>query len=537
MVSPDGRKVVVGGGFTSLNGSSDPGFGLGAVTADTGALLPWKVNAVIRNGGDGAAVFSLSSDATSVYATAFSYRATEKSPYTEGTYAARWSDGELIWHEDCHGDTYSAAPAGGVVYTAGHAHDCERIGGFGPFTTSAESRDGYHRALAFSNAATGTLRANDTDDLYTDFGGQPSPTLLDWYPYFSAGSFTGQWQGPWDVTVAGDYVLYAGEFLTAGGVAQQGLVRFTVPTAAANLRGPELSGADMAPTIEQLGVGAVRLSWAANYDPDNADLRYEVYRDGGATPVATLSRSSRFWDRPALHAVDGGLTTGKTYRYSITTIDPFGNSTRGSAVSVTPTGTGSASLTDYDRLVLADDPESYWPLNETNGQRAIDWAGTDDITLADAVTRATPGAESAAGGYSSSVPAGVMGGVARERSDAPTVVSTELWFASTGSGPLLDVADQPASTATAYDLRLALRADGRLSFAMTSNRAIASTERFDDGRWHHVVATLTASGASLVVDGAVRVRTRRRGAQPIVAAPGRHSTERPDSPSATVSGC
>jgi PKD repeat protein len=517
VVSPDGKKVVVGGDFTSLNGSREPGFGVGAVTADTGASLPWAVNSKIRNGGQGAAVYSLSSDATSVFATAFSYYAKEQSPYTEGTYAARWSDGELQWHEDCHGDTYSSAPAGNVVYTAGHAHDCERVGGFGSFTKSASSSDGYHRALAFTNAATGKLKPW-VGDLYTNFEGQPSPSLLDWYPYFDVGSATQQWQGPWDVTVAGDYVLYGGEFTRVSGKAQQGLVRFKVPSAAPNLRGPELSAADMAPTIEQLGAGSVRLSWPANYDPDNATLRYEVYRNGVAAPVATLTEESRFWDRPTLSVVDSGLTAGTAYSYTVKTIDPYGNATTGSAVAVTPTGEGSTTLTAYDRKILADSPTSYWPLNETAGTRAIDHAGRNDAALAPSVTRKTAGVESLAGGYSSTFPGSIVGGIARERSDVSSVATAELWFSSTASGRLLDIADQPESAATGYDLSLELRSDGRLSFATTANSAIASAERFNDGKWHHVAVTAGPAGTALTVDGVLRASdSRSASTRPIIA--------------------
>lgn len=517
VVSPDGKKVVVGGEFTSLNGSSDPGFGMGAVTADTGTSLPWKVNSVIRNGGEGAAVFSLSSDADRVYATAFSYFAKEQSPYTEGTYAARWSDGELVWHEDCHGDTYSSAPAGDVVYTAGHAHDCERVGGFGSFVTTPSSTKGYHRALAFSNAATGKLE-HFTGDTYTDFGGQPSPSLLDWYPYFNPGNASGQGQGPWDVTVAGDYVLYGGEFTQASGKAQQGLARFQIPSKAPNLRGPELLGADMTPTAEQLGAGAVRLSWTANYDPDNAMLRYEVYRDSSKAPIATLTKESRFWDRPTLHIVDSGLTAGKSYSYTIKSIDPYGNSTTGKALAVTPTGAGSTALTDYDRVVLADTPTSYWPLNETDGVQALDQIGTNDVTLTTSVTRESDGAESATGGYSSTFPSERAGGTAEERADAPGTMSTELWFASTGSGRLLDLADQPQNAATGYDLSLELRSDGRLSFAMTSNTAIATDAAYNDGKWHHVVTTAGPAGATIQVDGVVQASSSTStSSRPIIA--------------------
>ena len=56
VISPDQSKLVIGGSFTSLDGSSNPGYGLGAVDATTGALLPWAVNSLIRDGGSQAAI-------------------------------------------------------------------------------------------------------------------------------------------------------------------------------------------------------------------------------------------------------------------------------------------------------------------------------------------------------------------------------------------------------------------------------------------------------------------------------------------------
>src|SRR5690554_4684161 len=39
-VSPDASKVVIGGSFTTLNGSGNPGYGLGAVNSTNGSSLP-----------------------------------------------------------------------------------------------------------------------------------------------------------------------------------------------------------------------------------------------------------------------------------------------------------------------------------------------------------------------------------------------------------------------------------------------------------------------------------------------------------------
>ncbi|MFT3860688.1 hypothetical protein [Micropruina sp.] len=128
-LSPDGTKIALGGSFTTVNGSSNPGYGLAFVTPDTGESLAMPVNATVRNGGDNAAILSLTSDSDSLYATGYTYGSGGN---LEGTTRIDWSDGSLVWVEDCHGDTYGSYPMGDVVYTVSHAHYCGNLeDGFG----------------------------------------------------------------------------------------------------------------------------------------------------------------------------------------------------------------------------------------------------------------------------------------------------------------------------------------------------------------------------------------------------------------------
>ncbi|PHD69942.1 hypothetical protein, partial [Bacillus thuringiensis] len=79
--------------------------------------------------------------------------------------------GELVWVEDCHGDTYSAFPAGDAVYSASHKHYCGNSGGFPqtePWT--------FHRATATTKDARGV----NTADIYgyPHHAGQARPEFL-----------------------------------------------------------------------------------------------------------------------------------------------------------------------------------------------------------------------------------------------------------------------------------------------------------------------------------------------------------------------
>lgn len=315
VMSPAGTtpRLVLGGSFTTVNGSGNPGYGLGAVDPVSGTSLPFKANATVRDAGPNSAIYSLASDATTVYGSGYVFGAGGN---LEGAFAANWSDTELKWLEDCHGDTYSVAPADDALYTAGHPHQCENIGGF-PETTPRTN----YRAVAFSKAATGTVRPNNTGN-YVSFAGKPAPSLLTWFPDINAGTFTGQGQGAWSVATSGRHVVYGGEFTKVNGQPQQGLVRFATSDIAPDKQGPRATGADFLPVARATAPGTVVVEWPSNWDRDNASLTYTVYQDG--TAVGTVTATSTFWSRPWLSRTITGVPAG-THSYRVVAADPLGN--------------------------------------------------------------------------------------------------------------------------------------------------------------------------------------------------------------------
>jgi hypothetical protein len=347
-VSRDGTKIIIGGSFTSYNGGTNPGYGLAATAAATGASLTWKVNSIVRDAGLNGAILSLTSDSNGVFATGYDFGSGAN---FEGTVRTSWSDGTVLWLEDCHGDTYSAVPVNDVVYTTAHAHFCGNIGGFGE--TDPRS---YHRTLTFTMNATGLVARNTTGTSYYNFEGNPRPTLLAWYPEINTGTYTGQGQGPWNVTANSQYVLYAGEFTIVNNKAQQGLTRFAVPTIAPNKQGPRLQGADFVPVVTSPSSGTAQLTWTSNYDRDNELLTYQVLRNG--ISVKTLTGQSVDWNRPVMTWTDTGLQGGGTYSYQLKVSDPFGNSRTGNVVSVRISGTApTASPSAVSESAPPADPE------------------------------------------------------------------------------------------------------------------------------------------------------------------------------------
>ncbi|MBC7723892.1 MAG: PKD domain-containing protein [Burkholderiaceae bacterium] len=497
VVSPDESKIVIGGSFLTVNGSGNPGYGLAAVTASTGALLPWNANNIIRNAGADASVYSLTSDGDSVYGTGYHFGG---GGTLEGTFRADWANGDIVWVADCHGDTYSVAQSSGVLYTASHAHYCANAGGFpqtDPWT--------IQRAMAWSKSLSGGVNGNVTYGYYS-FAGVPTPKLLNWWPDINTGTFTGAGQGAWDVAANNSYVLYGGEFTTVNGKRQQGLVRFANSSIAPNTDGPRLSGAAFVPTAVSYASGTVRLAWLANYDRDNQYLTYDLIRDGvNATPVYTTVKGSRIWfDRPTMGYLDQGLTPGQTYTYRLRAKDPFGNVVYGDPVSVTASAAGPIS--PYASSVISDGAASYWRLGEASGPTVYDWAGFGDAVAGTGVTRGATGAIGGDSNTASTFSGDGTGLVASQTAtQGPDTFAIEAWFktTSTGGGKIVGFGNSNTGNSSSYDRHIFMDGSGRVYFGVYPGgiRTVQSSAGLNDGQWHQVVGNLSSAGMQLYIDG------------------------------------
>jgi hypothetical protein len=493
-ISPDATKVVIGGSFETLNGSSNPGYGLGMVDATTGANLPFAANSVIRNAGPYTAIYSLTSDSDGVWGTG--YR-TQLTGSLEGTFHANWN-GDLQWIADCHGDEYSVALRGDSVFIAGHPHFCGNIGDGFP----EENPQNYHRALSFTQNATGTLGFTDLG--YVNFPGKPAPTLKNWFPDINAGTFTGQGQGPWSVAANADYVVYGGEFTQVNATKQQGLVRFAARSIAPNLDGPRLSGDNLMPTLVQ-SARRLTVSWPADWDRDDPTLTYYVYRDGKTgTPAYTTTATSREWDRPTLSWVDAPLDAGSTHTYRIRAVDSAGNSAWGTTVTGTVTATDPQSI--YATVVIGDQPTNFWRLGGTTTTSIVqDAVGRSNAFLAGV----TPGPAGPV--INDPMTAATFNGaskshlIAGQRVWRDDTVSIEAWVNTTSAtgGKIVAFGDSSSGASTDLDRALYMTPAGNLAFGVypESAQAVQSPLKYNDGKWHYAVATLGPAGMRLYVDG------------------------------------
>jgi PKD repeat protein len=502
-LSTDGTRLFVGGRFERLNGVASTG--MGAVSTSTGATLPWAANKVITNSGYNAGITSISTDGQLVYGTGFAYNSDgEGYGNLEGSFAADPATGDIRWIADCRGDTYSLFPNPGkkTVYIAGHPHNCGNISEYPEFSP---------RIHKYGLAITKDARTINNKNAYStsyNFGGRPAPALRTFFPDFVKGTFTGQGQATWDVSGNGEYVVYGGEFPSVNGVNQQGLTRFAVRASATNRQGPRVASSSMTPVARSLAAGTVQLSWPSNWDRDDEILTYRVLR--GSTVVYSVNRASSFWHLPRISYTDTGLSSGTSYSYRVQAVDSTGNSVTSGSVSVTAASSGSQSA--YAREVLTDNPSAYWRMGNGSGD-FTNWTAHSNAGAGSGVVRNETGAIAGdtdrAARFTGSDSSRVY---ARSRDYsqtmfAPNRFSVEAWFktTSTSGGKIIGLGSTAGTTTSStFDRHIYMRRDGRLTFGVrpVDIKTVTSPSAYNDGRWHHVVATLGRAGMRLYVDGA-----------------------------------
>lgn len=504
-IDPTGSKVAVGGGFTALNGSSNPGYGLGMVDAVTGGSLPFEVNQYVRNGTVDGSIDTLATDGTYIYGGGWTFG--KAGGTWEGVFSASWDDGEVRWLNDCHGDTYGVYPVGEVVYVANHAHYCENIDGMRQGAGGVGSYP-YHRAVAFGTEPIGTVSWEPDQRRYYDFEGQPHSAHLGWFPNLNTGSYTGQYQGPWSVVGNSDYVVMGGEFTRVNGTSQQGLTRFTTADKAPNNKGPSLFNATYPLNVTSTEAGKVRINWSTNQDIDNENLTYRVYRDtqNGSGLIHSRTVEARYWNPYTMGFTDTGLTPGATHRYRVAVTDPFGNIANSPWTNIAVASSGTNS--DYVEAVYASEPTHYWRMGETSGGAIADTVGFHPLSTYAGVSPGAPGAiaddDDAAAGFS-----GTTSGVAATSTQGhpPDVFTLEAWFktSSTQGGRIVGWSNRNTDrNSSKHDRQLYMDNSGRIHFGVKPNASrvvVTSTDTYNDGDWHHAVATLSKDGMNLYLDG------------------------------------
>ncbi|MGP9745367.1 PKD domain-containing protein [Brachybacterium sp. AOP29-B2-41] len=495
VADPGGEKIIAGGRFSRVNGNTSM---RGAVALDrmTGEVdTDWQLVQTVKNGATTgkAGIFSLAADDTAVFGTGWVYAGVTIGNL-EGTFAAEADSGEVRWIADCLGDHYGVYSTGETVYTTSHTHACSTMG------LHPEQSPREHRyAEAYTADVRGTLGRNPhAGGTYQNWEGTPAPSVYAWYPDFYVGRTTGMGQAGLSITGVGDTISIAGEFQGVNQGRFEGIVRFAKNPPGGAKDGPRLTSSAWQPTANSLVPGRMRVSIPANWDRDDLNLTYELRRAGMSTPVATRTLASTWWNQPTVTLEDTTAAPGSTHTYTVVARDGDGNSrTSGSVTATVAAGTAP----EYVQTVLDDSPQLYYPLGST----LQDWAGANPAVAGSGVSADSSGIPNSATGRSdlSGTSSGRLASSTRAAVGAE--FSTELWFrTSTGrGGKLIGYGDASSGNSGSYDRHVYMRNDGRLVFGVHPGevRTVRSPEAYDDGQWHHAVATLGAAGQQLYVDG------------------------------------
>ncbi len=462
-VTPDGQNVLLGGDFLKINGTDT--HALAVVDATTGQLTKSYPGFIHEK----STVQDITTDATGFYT------ANEGSGggVFDGRIALNLSNFQQRWRDTCLGATQAVEVYSGVLYSGSHAHDCASMGGF-------PDQPRKH------------LLAQSVDD----------PKLLPWFPDTNDG--IGEPVGPRVMTQTGSgdrhYLWVGGEFTTVNGAPQQGLTRFA--------NGPD-TGAPWVPNVSlsTLNPGTVEVNWQTSFDTDDGELTYRIYKDGSNTPIHTTTGFSVFWNRPQLSWTDTDVVAGQTYSYRITASD----GTNTSAKSPAQSATVATATEAYPARVKADGATLYWRYDEAGATFAHDSSGNlNNGFLRNAPAyRQTP---AAVAGPSTAI--GFNGtdeyAYSNRLQPAPGRFTLETWIKTTTTrgGKIIGFGNITQQNSTRDDKHIYMRDDGRLVFGVYSsgNRTVTTSAAYNDGQWHHVVATQgpLGQGMSLYVDGQLR---------------------------------
>ncbi|MEV7404423.1 LamG domain-containing protein [Streptomyces sp. NPDC091267] len=460
-VTPDGQHVLIGGDFFTVNGTTS--HALAVVNATTGALDKSYPGFIPNT----STVQDLTTDGTQFYT---ANEGTGGGVF-DGRIALDLATFQQVWRDTCLGATQAILVHDGVLYSGSHAHDCASMG-------------------EFPDQPRKHLLAQSVSD----------PKLLPWFPDTNDG--IGEPVGP-RVMAQTDkgghhYLWVGGEFTTVNSSPQQGLTRFA--------DGPD-TGAPWVPNVSVSTVAAdkVDVNWQTSFDTDDGKLTYRIYRDGATTPVHTTTGDSVFWDRPQLRWTDTDVAPGETHTYRISASDGTNTSAKSPAV----TATVAAAAESYPARVLSDGATLYWRYDEGTSTFAADaGAGLDNGFLRNSPSyRQTPAAvsgPSTAIGFNGST----QYAYSNRRHDQPTRFSVESWIKTTTTrgGKIIGFGNMTMENSGQYDKHVYMLNNGRLSFGVYdgNTRTVTTPAAYNDGAWHHVVATQGTGGMALYVDGQLR---------------------------------
>lgn len=236
-------------------------------------------------------------------------------------------------------------------------------------------------------------------------------------------------------------------------------------------------------SVSSLAAGQNTVRWRQSVDNDDSELTYSIYRNGSSTPLGTVPGSSTWFDAPQLSFTDTTARPGTAYSYRVRASDGTNVSALSAQVSVTT----AAVAHPYPEAVLRDGASTYWRLDDANASAPADTSTGNNRGLPYSAPL-TAGTDGAVSGSTAAVFDGVDDQISgQQRYPAPTVYTAEAWFktSTTRGGEIFAFASgQPnrradRNSSGTVDRSLYMTNDGRLSFAVLTGSNAWAAARTD----------------------------------------------------------
>jgi len=205
--------------------------------------------------------------------------------------------------------------------------------------------------------------------------------------------------------------------------------------------------------------------------------------------------------------VTGTPTTAGSATVRLTVTDSGGRTAPPTFTWTVDPRCSAAAQDAYANAVTLDNPSLWYRLGEPSGTTAVDagsarrngsYVGSPVLGRPGALN-CSPDTAVMFNGSTTEVTTSTAAAV-----PAPSTFSVEAWFATTvGGGKLIGFGNSRSGTSSQYDRQVYLTNSGQVVFGLyvSGYRIAASPGTYLDGKYHHVVATLSGAGMVLYVDG------------------------------------
>lgn len=357
-------------------------------------------------------------------------------------------------------------------------------------TSSASFNDGAWHYLVATQSSAGM-------QLYVD------STLVATNPQTAAQNYTGYWR------IGGDNTWGSASAYFNGQIDETAVYSTALPITRIRAHYVAAVGpiANKPPTANFTSVVnnlSASFDASASFDPDGTIASYSWNYGDGSTGTGAGSTHT--------------YATAGSYTVTLTVTDNQGAIGTKSQTIVT-TAPPVAPTDAYGVAITADQPSLYWRLNEAGGTLEQDSSLNGNSGLISGTeTFGQPGVLPSTGtAITFAGTDGVIAGV--NAVNNPLNFSLETWFKTTTTqgGKLIGFGDSQTGTSNNYDRHVYMNRNGTLAFGVWTGQPnlATSTASYNDGAWHHLVATQsTTSGLVLYVDGAAVGTNPQTAAQP-----------------------